>query len=260
MRGNGRLRRIPRLSRRRVSGGRRVPVPLSRNFSLGPCLAPLRGVDGEPMRLKMDVLKTVFYIGTHAPGGSFAALGTAFLLVHGRMPYLVTAKLVAAAFGDDPVQIRMNHSDGRGRTYSYDPLQTDHPHLRCFFHPSHSVDVAVLPFLINIDEMGVDVLILNSSEAVDRLAPQESSPVGCGDLCYAVGLFSLAPGSKKNLPVIHTGNIARIADRDELIPQRQPNQDIVGQEGYLVQLSNLSGLSGAPVFIRSAAVKLENGE
>ncbi|HET7678935.1 MAG TPA: hypothetical protein VFK79_02235, partial [Xanthobacteraceae bacterium] len=80
------------------------------------------------------------------------------------------------------------------------------------------------------------------------------------DLCYAVGLFAVAPGMKQNFPVIHTGNIARMASREELIPQWSSGR-VVDREGYLVQLSNLGGLSGAPVFVRGGyCIQLENGE
>lgn len=242
-----------------------MPLPLSRKHSLGPCIAPLRGVHGDPMRLKMDVLKTVFYLGTKPLDGQFRALGTAFWLgfeEDGKPNiYLVTAKHVAECYGDDPIYLRLNTRDGVGKDFYLDPLQPSAKHFKWYFHPDPSVDLAVLFFQMRLDDTGIDWLAINSLEVVNRTTAKEASPVGCGDLCYAVGLFSLAPGTKQNFPVIHTGNIARMASRDELIPQQQNGGEIVDQEGYLVQLSNLGGLSGAPVFVRSGfCIRLENGE
>ena len=214
------------------------------------------------MRLKQDVLKTVFYVGTKS-GDAFSPLGTAFLLMHNkRMLYAVTAKHVAEGFGDDPIYFRMNNREGRVVDYFLDPTQPVQMPFEWFYHPDESVDIAVLPFFLDLDRANVDYLIISSEESVDRSKHKNrASPVGCGDLCYAIGLFSLAPGTKQNFPVIHTGHIARMSSRDELIPQRQADGRIVQQEGYIVQLSNLGGLSGAPVFVRAGgSLPLTNGE
>lgn len=242
-----------------------MPLRLSRSHSLGPCLAPLRSVHGAPMRLKMDVLKTVFYVGTKEPGSDFHALGTAFLIglpsATGYMGYLVTARHVAEHFGDDPFYLRLNRKDGATQDFYVDMLAAEaRDKIKWFFHPSASVDIAVMPFFVDLERVGIDFLVISSAEMVDRFKPAEASPVGCGDLCYAVGLFSVAPGQKQNFPVVHTGHIARMSNRNELIPQ-WVNGRTVEREGYLVQLSNLGGLSGAPVFVRSGySIEFENGD
>jgi hypothetical protein len=216
------------------------------------------------MRLKMDVLKTVFYLGTKPPGAKFKPLGTAFLLGHHgaeHMIYLVTAKHVAEAFGDDPVNLRLNGRDGAAHDFFLDLLAPEtEGKFKWFYHPEPRVDLAVMPFPVDLDKGEIDCLIINGAEVIDRAKSADSSPVGCGDLCYAVGLFSVAPGNKVNFPVIHTGNIARMSSREELIQQWSSGK-IVDREGYLVQLSNLGGLSGAPVFIRSGyCIQFGNGE
>jgi hypothetical protein len=61
-------------------------------------------------------------------------------------------------------------------------------------------------------------------------------------------------GSKRNLPVVHTGNIA-LMPWDEGIPVRDwlapPESNRVHYvKDYLVELNQLKGLSGSPVFVR----------
>jgi hypothetical protein len=77
--------------------------------------------------------------------------------------------------------------------------------------------------------------------------------VGVGDQAYVVGLFWLLHGKARNLPVVHTGNIALLPG-DERIPVRDWESPDENRrrwvEGYLVEAQGLSGLSGAPVFVR----------
>jgi hypothetical protein len=80
--------------------------------------------------------------------------------------------------------------------------------------------------------------------------------IGTGDICYAVGLFQLLAGKKRNLPIVHTGNLALTAG-EEAIPVRDwhcyPQRGKIRYvEGHLVELQNLKGLSGSPVFVRAS--------
>src|SRR5258708_16164609 len=78
-------------------------------------------------------------------------------------------------------------------------------------------------------------------------------------MCYTVGLWRLLEGKERNLPVVHTGNIARLPG-EEKIPVRAPNK-VGGREmvdGYLIEAQTLKGLSGSPVFVRpSCSVTLQ---
>lgn len=75
--------------------------------------------------------------------------------------------------------------------------------------------------------------------------------IGNGDLCYTVGLFSFLAGEWKNVPVVHSGNIALLSE-GELIPVKswdEPgNSKLI--EAHLVDQRSLGGLSGAPVYVR----------
>jgi hypothetical protein len=63
--------------------------------------------------------------------------------------------------------------------------------------------------------------------------------------------LAIAGRKERNLPIVHTGNIARLSG-EERIPVRTSN-GFKGHElvdGYLVEAQTLKGLSGSPVFIR----------
>ena len=105
-----------------------------------------------------------------------------------------------------------------------------------------------MPFDYNLAALGCNVLYIPPDMLVDSNTLR-ALRIGIGDICYAVGLFRLMAGSRRNLPVIHTGRIALIPE-DERIPVQDwlnPNGPRKHIEGYLVKLQNLKGLSGSPV-------------
>ena len=79
----------------------------------------------------------------------------------------------------------------------------------------------------------------------------EDNLVGIGDMVYTVGLFKLMSGRNRNLPIVHTGNIAMLPG-DERVPihdwEKPKGRRWV--EAYLVESQSLDGLSGSPVFAR----------
>ena len=117
------------------------------------------------------------------------------------------------------------------------------------------MDLAVIPFHYDLRRHGYDV----------KAVPQElfagtddlpENQFGIGDLCYAVGLFRLMAGKTRNLPFVHSGNIGlmpgqeKIPVRDWMGPSYASKTRYV--DGYLVEATNLGGLSGSPVFVRPA--------
>jgi hypothetical protein len=206
------------------------------------------------MRIEDSVLHSVAFIGypDSRPGkGGIDCIGTAFFLQHEGFPYLITVRHVAEYVGSDPFLLRVNRFDG-----SADNLPVDSAVWHC--DPDPTVDVAVLPILG----------LLNDREHHCRLIDNEKESwwtnkawkfgVGIGDFCYTVGLFRVLSGSKRNLPVVHFGTIARpIFDPDEeLIPIRDwrdaSGNKTLTARAYLVESQSLSGLSGAPVFVRAS--------
>ncbi|HEY5722241.1 MAG TPA: hypothetical protein VIT45_07950 [Allosphingosinicella sp.] len=205
------------------------------------------------MRLADDVRRAVVYLG-HGHGEHFVSRGTAFLLHHDEASYLVTAQHVAGKLGDAPFEIRINSKGGEAITITWDSEQDVHGWFPWFTHEDPTVDLAIMPFNIDLKTPGFDYLYLSSEMALDEKWAK-SEDIGCGMFCYAVGLFHLMQGQKRNLPVVHTGHVALMPSKDELIPVRDWKNpaDIVQVEGYLVEITNLAGLSGAPVFIRPEA-------
>ena len=220
-------------------------VPLLKGFSFGKKLYGLRCIHGGHMRVAHDLLSSVAFLSTGA-ACDLTHQATAFLMLHKGALYLVTAKHVVASLGDDPYFVRFNRRSGQALLPIDFAMGTED--LFCWFvHPEPSVDLAVLPFPIDIGAQGVVAVALNSEGSVKPGSP--TSDAGCGDMCHVIGLFSALAGKSRNIAVVHTGHIAAMADSKELIPADNDGQHIE-LEGYLVEISNLSGLSGAPVFVR----------
>jgi hypothetical protein len=167
--------------------------------------------------------------------------------------YLVTARHVALALGDDPFSIRINRVDDASDTFHCDPLDPKIPDWFKWFTPEDPlVDLAIMPFNIDFTRLGFDVRALSGSEWLLDDAKWAEEKIGPGDLCYAIGLFKLVQGSKRNVPIVHTGRIA-LNSGEELIPIDDWNNPAKTAyvHGHLVELTNLEGLSGAPVIVRA---------
>lgn len=221
-----------------------------RRFDLGPRWHRLHGFARPTMRLADDVRKAVIYIG-HGDGDAFRSCGTAFLIHHDQAAYLVTAQHVAHGVGNDPYEIRFNRIDGEAVTITVDPTEDTQGWFPWFTHEDATVDLAIMPFNIDLKAPRFDYLYITSDMALtDEWTRRED--MGVGMFCYAVGLFRLVQGRKRNLPVVHTGHVALMPSADERIPTEDWRQrgETIEVEGYLVEITNLEGLSGAPVFIR----------
>lgn len=221
-----------------------MAVSLTRGYALGRCQYQSRTFHGTPMRVAQNLLDSVVFFG-HGEGESFDPHGTGFLLIHKSLLYLVTAKHVAEGLGEDPFLIRANQVNGGCGLLHVDLVMEREPLLQWFGHEATSVDLAVIPFPIDVKAMQLQAVALLADGAVK----QHMGDAGCGDMCHVIGLFAHRPGKSRNIAVVHTGHIAAMSDSKELIPtsSRGGSNSV---EGYLVELSNLGGLSGAPVFVR----------
>lgn len=208
------------------------------------------GFEPPLMRLTEDARRSVVFLGHTADPereSTFKAQATGFFVIYKGVKYLVTAAHVAIQMGDDPFDLRVNETDGRGGLVHVDPGSDKMD--TWFLHPDPSVDVAVIAFPYGFKEAGWDQKamggdLLLSDEDIRR------HDVGPGDTCYAVGLFRLLQGYQRNLAVVHRGSIAAMAG-DELIPVRNWRGDgRIDARAYLVEAANLKGLSGSPVFVR----------
>jgi hypothetical protein len=218
-----------------------------------PSIVALSGCfRGFCLRIEDSVRHTVVFIGypTEEPNkGGIDCIGTAFLLRHEGFPYLITARHVAEYVERDPFLLRVNKFDG-----SADNLPIDQAHW--YYDPDPTVDVAVLPIAGLLQEREHYVRFIDDEKESWWSNKAWKYGVGIGDFCYTVGLFRVLAGNKRNLPVVHFGTIARpiYGPDEEPIPikdWRDPDgTKTILTRAYLVESQSLSGLSGAPVFVR----------
>jgi hypothetical protein len=216
-------------------------------YTLGPVgTMPVPGCFGFVMRFNREARKCVVFLGwpDHEAGPSaINCAGTGFLLLYQGGFYLVTARHVAEVLGDVGFCVRVNQKDGSSKLLHAERVPWA-------YHPDSSVDVAISGFGISAQQ-GFDFLYLDGEILLLKQEQENTDWVEVGDVCYTAGLWRLLEGKEKNLPIIHTGHIARLAG-EERIPVKAPNRPD-GREmvdGYLVEAQTLSGLSGSPVFIR----------
>lgn len=196
------------------------------------------------MRLNVDLRNAVVFVGdmTSDEKGEeiFKPVGTAFFLLYKELVYLVTARHVAESL-HPPFTLRASNNKG-------EPLFGDVIRAHWTFHTDENVDLAIGVGVLPKDAVAVGGKLLLSQEiTVER-------GIGIGDEVNIVGLYRLAYGKKRNLPIVHTGAIAMVPE-DEKIPQIDR---ITGKrrlvECYLVEAQTLEGLSGSPVFVRQANI------
>jgi hypothetical protein len=205
------------------------------------------------MRLNDDMRKSVVFLG-FGDGDNFTPVGTAFLFGYKDGLYIVTTQHIAVGIGDAPFSLRVNKFDGTSETIPVDPLVD----AKWYSHPSDpNVDISVMPYHYRLDKRVFDTLQIHEGMVASDATLHEWG-IGAGEMCYVVGLFRLMAGRKRNLPIVHTGNIASLPN-DELIPVRDwlaPQESGKARkiQGYLVEVSNLQGLSGSPVLVRPDVV------
>lgn len=221
-------------------------------FDLWPRPYRLNHIRPPIMRLANDVRKAIAFIGL-GEGEEFEASGTCFFVAYGGTAYVITAAHVIAAFGEGPFTVRLNKTDGTADHLHFDP-DVDGERFPWFFGPDDS-DLAIQPMPVSPAALGWDVLLLEPGFLMNHEA---DDIVGIGDICYAVGLFRVRSGKRRNLPVVHTGNIAAMPD-DEQVQiedwERPGKSKLVN--AFLVELANLPGLSGSPVFVRPTCMDFD---
>jgi hypothetical protein len=196
------------------------------------------------MWLGPSVLNTVVFLGFRDPSrpGGIDCMGSAFLLRHDTAGFLVTARHVAENFGNDPFVVRVNKG---GKAFLLDCDQ-----VNWFYHHDNSVDLAIVQMDLPAGE-GFDAEYLSKHML---LTPERIADYGvdAADTCYTVGLFKYFYGDQKNLPLVHSGNLALMTPIGEKIKTGKRGGGISMEELYLIETHALDGISGSPVFVRSA--------
>jgi len=103
------------------------------------------------------------------------------------------------------------------------------------------VDLAAL-WLPDLD--GADPTVVPASYLVDR-AQLNASEIGLGTQVVTVGYLFGYSGLKANFPVMKFGHVAALTDEAWFFNRASH----VPEQGYVVDLPNAPGLSGAPVFV-----------
>ena len=210
---------------------------------------------GVRVRVSDSILDTVVFLGypTSAPGrGGIECIGTGFLLKYDDVPHLVTVRHVAEHFGDDPFLIRANRYDRTGHNIPVDQV-------KWHYHDDPAIDVAVIPFDLSLGKGGYNARYIDDARETWWWNKARKYGAGIGDLIYTVGLFRVLAGVGRNMPVVHFGTIARGIDWIEKVPIRdwRDKTKTIETDAYLVEAQSLSGLSGAPVFIRASNCRVD---
>lgn len=197
------------------------------------------------MRIPERLLSGVVFLGVdeYSP---FTPLGTGFLTVASTEGFLfqhvVTARHVIEGVRAKAICVRMNTREGKAEHV--------HPELTDWiFHPDPEVDLAICP--TQIPAKTYDILMMN----VDReLATPEiiaDEGIGIGDDVFMAGMFTNRIGDVKNRPIVRTGTIAAMADRDDLVYTQRGHI-----EAHLIEARSIAGLSGSPVFVHMAPLRV----
>jgi hypothetical protein len=152
-----------------------------------------------------------------------------------QVTYIVTNSHVVGPLGRSPV-VRINTIAGGSEVLPLTPENWLH-------HPDGD-DVAVAP--IGLSPSVHKYRAIDWNEA-NLLMPEKFDEwkVGPGDDVFFVGRFRYQEGTRRNLPTVRFGVIARLP-LDEPVSQKSRGFD---QESYIIEARSISGYSGSPVFL-----------
>lgn len=198
------------------------------------------------MRIGEDARRSVVFFGVPTERKPIEYGGTGFLVSFPdgdfAFTYLATARHVAKElekYEDTGFVLRVNAMAGESF-----PLPATQIPWR--YHPDATVDLAVTNFSMEMNGVDQRFFLLSEDNVVDYKNPND---VMCGDIVNVVGLFRLHAGSKRNVPIVHTGNIAALPDERERVPVRDRTTGRLAEsEVYLIEAQTLDGLSGSPAF------------
>ena len=156
----------------------------------------------------------------------------------GHFIYFVTAKHVAEDLKDHEVYFLVNKKGGG--------ILQMLPNSPWCCHPSDATaDVAILSLAIDprADVIAIPEKDFVSAKDFERNQQGIDAKFGIGDETVTVGLFTEAPGTSRNFPIVRHGNVA-------MLPTEQIQTDLGYADVYLVEARSIGGMSGSPVWIR----------
>ena len=184
-----------------------------------------------------QIKKSVLFIGKQISENEFVTIGTGFLIRVHNIFHLVTAKhVIYDAASEQPTQNLIaiyNNNEGGRRLKDLEKIR-EKDKIRWIFHDDDSVDLAVIPF--PIDVKNDDVRVIPEELFLDSGSLEE---------LYDVFYISYQPGAQsgegKIEPIIRKGAISRI-----------------GNDGhFLIDGAAFPGNSGSPVFLTPSPIRFQ---
>lgn len=195
------------------------------------------------MRFDERLLDCIVFIGRD-DSGEFVSHGTGFLAAKGTGGYffqhIVTAGHVIRGIKHHEVCVRINQLDG---TVSHEHW----PKNGWEFHPDKAVDLAVAPASVPKDEFSIGHVHLDKH--VLTLDAIKEHRIGVGDDVVTAGMFTRHIHHTTNRPIVRAGIISAMADAPV-----ETSRGFV--HAYLVEVRSIAGLSGSPVFVQMAPIRI----
>ena len=202
--------------------------------------------------------KTPVFIFSLAENGETKPIGTGFFLIvidSGEgFGYLVTNKHVIT----DPntksyfstIKIRYNKLD---KTFDNRIIRLSGSEglSHVFIHSDSSVDLAVIPYVIN----DADVSYSTEQDLFKSKIAFDTSYIAEGTNIFYTGMFSPYLGYKKNYPITRFGKVALITDEKILFDSTEPKANLL-----LAETTTFGGNSGSPVFAYGSDYKITSND
>lgn len=205
------------------------------------------------MRISSLVRLCVAYVAAPTVDGGSKVGGTGFFIwrvpkenqpsdfdnagrknINGATAYFITARHVLEEIkklGAENLAIRVNDKRGSFKEFQV-PISAFH------FHDCPEVDLAAIPASIDQDLFEVLPWILDETPEEDVF---QKHNIGVGTGISIIGLFKHHTGTKRNLPIVRTGNIAAM-------PEEKVSTAMGRMDAALIEARSIGGLSGSPVF------------
>jgi hypothetical protein len=202
--------------------------------------------------------KTVVFLSTIDGNGKVTPSGTGFFVLVADSPnlfgYLVTAKHVITNKENKMLypglQMRFNRRNQSFAALSV-ALFIDGHAKNVFTHTDTSVDLAVIPGIIDIKEADIQFSVEN--ELFKSKMDFDTSYIKEGTNIFYTGMFSPYLGRKHNSPITRFGKVALLADENIVFDSMEPAEDLI-----LAETTTFGGNSGSPVFAYGSDYKIDS--
>lgn len=203
------------------------------------------------MRVADRIPSSVVFIGAYNCG-IFTPLGTGFFVLKVedgfQFQHIVTARHVIENLEVEDIYIRGNLKGNGIEVYVTKKSEW-------VFHPEKSnnryIDVAILPSHAPPDKFDILHMSIEKEMVTPEIIVDEA--IGIGDDIFTVGLFTNHYGQARNIPVVRSGIISAM-------PSEPMYTEYGYMNGYLVETHSLGGISGSPVFVQMAPLRVINAE